>query len=175
MKITTSSKFAEVKEPVDANSEMNISVPLLEQALDVSINKDVSNERSTISFVEANNSPIYLISKVVGTVFIIFSIAGFVIVTKAARNYQKHHLYTLKLNKILKNYDSIIAEAKKLPDIKSFKLIEVSSFEELLDVYNEVRMPINCHHGNNESTFVIISDNTAWRYNLKESELSETR
>ena len=173
MRINSKAKFYEIKEPVDSKSEINISIPLLEQALDVSINKDVSNDRATISFVEANNSPIYLIMKIIGTIFIIFSIAGFVVVTKAAKDFKMNNLYLLKLNKILKNYDGIIANAKSLPDIKGFKVVEISTFEELLDVYNEVRMPINCYQERNRTTFIIINDTTAWIYILRKSSLFE--
>ena len=64
----------------------------------------------------------------------------------------------LELDKILKNYDSIIANIKNLPDISSYKTIEVDKFEELLDVYNEVRMPINYYQEKTgkESIFIII-------------------
>ena len=111
--------------------------------------------------------------KIIGTIFIIFSIAGFVVVTKAAKDFKMNNLYLLKLNKILKNYDGIIANAKSLPDIKGFKVVEISTFEELLDVYNEVRMPINCYQERNRTTFIIINDTTAWIYILRKSSLFE--
>ncbi|MBR3198762.1 MAG: hypothetical protein IKG27_01965 [Bacilli bacterium] len=173
MKVSSNFQFTEVKEPVVDDSELNLSIPLLEQALELSINKDVSNERDVVSFVESDNSIIYIFFKIFGTLCIIFSIAGFVIATKRAREFRKNNLYTLKLDKILKNYDSIIANVKKLPNINDFKKIEISSFEELLDVYSEVRMPINCYQGRYEALFVIINNETAWVYKLKRSDLSE--
>ena len=53
----------------------------------------------------------------------------------------------------------------KLPELDGVNVVDVTSFEELLDVYNEVRMPINhCHINNYESIFIIINDKMAWRY-----------
>ena len=53
----------------------------------------------------------------------------------------------------------------KLPELNGVNIIDVTSFDELLDVYNEVRMPINhCHINNDESVFMIIHDKMAWRY-----------
>ena len=43
----------------------------------------------------------------------------------------------------------------------------MSSFEELLDVYNEVRMPINFCQDEDKSTFIIINDSIVWIYVLR--------
>ena len=83
------------------------------------------------------------------------------------KKYKNDNKYELSLEKILKNYDSIIANANSMPNINGFKKIEISTFEELLDVYNEVRMPINYYQKNDKSTFIIINEGVAWVYSLK--------
>ena len=87
----------------------------------------------------------------------------------------KKNLYRTKLNKILHNHDSIIANITTLPDTEELNIIEISTFEELIDVYNEVRMPINYYQDDYklESTFMIINDGIAWIYILSKEDMEE--
>ena len=167
MKIENNSKFDKIDEPILVNSEMNLTIPLLEQALEVGINKDTSSNNNVLTIKEKSDRPAYLIFKITGIILTITSILGFIDVTKTNIVFKKKNLYELKLDNILTSYDSIIANIKTLPNMEGFKIIEVSSFEELLDVYNEVRMPINYYQGDTESIFIIINDSMVWKYILK--------
>lgn len=167
MKINNNAKFEKVKEPVKINSEINLTIPLLEQALEVAINKDTSNISNNLSIKEKSNRPTYLIFKITGPILIIVSILGFIDVTKTNIIFKRKNLYDIKLDSILTSYDSVIANIKNMPDLNEFKKIETNTFEELLDVYNEVRMPINYYKEENKSTFIIINDSIVWIYILK--------
>ena len=169
MKISNYSQVENFDTPVEYDSEMNLAIPLLEQSLEVSINKDVSNGNNAITLKEKSKKPAFLLFKVAGVALLIVSIIGFVHATKVNMEFKKLNLYELKLAGILDNYDSIIANVENMPDIKDFNRIDVSSFEELIDVYNEVRMPINYYQKKNESVFVIINDSIVWIYTLKKS------
>lgn len=171
MKINNTANLKDVNEPVAIDSEMNLSIPLLEQSIEVAINKDNSTTDNISKIRKKSDRPAYLIFKVTGIVLSVVSVLGFIDVTKTNIIFKKANLYDLKLDGILSSYDSIIANIKFLPDMTSFNKIEVSSFEELLDVYNEVRMPINYYHDKNKSTFVIINDSIAWIFNLKKDAL----
>ena len=173
MRIKGNYKLSNIEKKVTNNSELNISIPLLQQALDVSINKDVKNDRDTVSFIKVDKNPKYFLLKIVGTIVVMFSILGFLKSTRTVRKIKSHNKYALELDSILKKYDAIIADAKHLPSMDGFKTIEISTFDELLDVYNEVRMPINCYKSKKESSFIIINDETAWIYKLKNSSVSE--
>ena len=52
-------------------------------------------------------------------------------------------------------------------------LFSVSSFNELLDVYNEVRMPINYYQNkkHTQAIFMIINDVMCWEYILDKEEI----
>lgn len=173
MKINGAYKFSNVSKLVNNDSELNISIPLLEQSLEVSINKDTENSKDAVSFTEVDTSLKYLMLKLVGILIIMYSVLGFIKATRIVRKIKDHNGYALELENILTKYDAIIANVKKLPSLASFKVIEVSTFDELLDVYNEVRMPINCYRTKTESRFVIINDDTAWIYKLRNLSLSE--
>ena len=82
------------------------------------------------------------------------------------------------LRKILNNHDSIIVNADfaSLPNTDDYDVIKVTSFDELLDVYNEVRMPINYYQNKSiESIFMIINDGVIWEYRLKKEEVEKNR
>ena len=72
------------------------------------------------------------------------------------------------LRKILSSYDSIIVNVSNVPSLDDLKIIEVNSFNELIDAHSEVRMPINyCEEVENyKSVFVLVSNNIAWIYTL---------
>lgn len=167
MQIYNNSKFDKIDEPIEISSEMNLTIPLLEQAIEVGINKDTSNANDIISLKEKSNRPAYLIFKITGFILLVVSTLGFVDVTKTNILFKKKNLYEIQIDNILKSYDSIIANINKMPDINDFKKIEVSSFEELIDVYNEVRMPINYYHEKGKSVFIIINDSIVWIYTFK--------
>ena len=173
MKVSNTSKFDKVDEPVNIDSEMSLSIPLLEQSLEVSVNKNTGTDKNIISFEEKSTRFAYLIFKITGTILLIISLLGFIDVTKASNWFKRNNLYELELDKILKSYDSIIANVSNKPDIHDLKVIRINKFDELLDVYNEVRMPINYYQDkiNKESTFVIINESIAWIFVLREDNL----
>ena len=81
---------------------------------------------------------------------------------------RQNHLYASTLKKYVDSHDSIIANVENLPDITDLNTVRVSSFEELIDVYNEVRMPINyCRINKKRAVFIIIKDKMAWKYEFE--------
>ena len=115
----------------------------------------------------------FLIFKITGFILIFVSVIGFIDTIKNNLIFKRINKYEIKLDKILKNYDSIIANVKSKPVISGMRTIEISEFSELLDVYNEVRMPINYYQDDihHVSTFIIINDSVAWIYKMKKSDV----
>lgn len=70
------------------------------------------------------------------------------------------------VNKILKMYDNVIVNSKTPLNLDNMKIINVSSFEELLDAEEELRIPIiyNEIEYNKKVTFTIINNDQAWVY-----------
>ena len=173
MKVNNTANFEDIDRPINVNSEISLSIPLLEQALEVSINKNAANEKDILSFETTDNSIEYLVYKICGIVVIVSSLLAFIEATKNKSNIKSNNEYDLRLQKILKEYDSIIANTNGLEIIEGLKQIEISSFEELLDVYSEVRMPINYYQNEHESVFIIINDDIAWIYTLRKQDFKK--
>ena len=80
--------------------------------------------------------------------------------------------YVLALNKILKEYADIIAETHNMPDLDKYDVINVKNFNDLVDVEEELHSPILYFDvkENTESVFVILNNNTAYKFTLRDSD-----
>ena len=75
----------------------------------------------------------------------------------------------------MREYDSVIANVESNVDTSNYQFVKVASFEELLDVHDNVGAPIlfkevvpgYCSH------FIIINDNILYRYVLKSDKNDE--
>ena len=169
LNIYNKSIINEANEPLELKSDASLSIPLLERALEISINKDTENNNKTITIKQEDDGVRFSIYKILGGILIISSIIGFIKVTKERIEFKNQNEYELKLRRILDSYDSIIANVNTIPSFDESKRIILSTFNELLDVYNEVRMPINYYQNTKDlkSTFFIINDDVVWIYVLK--------
>lgn len=98
------------------------------------------------------------------------SIILFILTFKAIFNIKPKTKYTKELNKILKNYGQIIVEVKTPVKERGNNIIIVKDFEEMLDLEEELRIPIiffeNIYYNN--AVFTITHNNTIYKYILKE-------
>lgn len=76
--------------------------------------------------------------------------------------------YEVALNRILKNYGDIVAEIVTPTETEGLKIIDVKNFDQLLDIEEEIRMPILFYETveGEEGEFTIIYDNIVYRYIL---------
>lgn len=85
--------------------------------------------------------------------------------------------YVLQFNKIMKNYSDIIAEADNVPDLDNYDVININNFDDLVDIEEELRIPILCIEikADIESWFIILHDEAAYRYVLKHQKLLKNK
>ena len=146
-------------------SKMSLSIPLLEKAVNANISKNVVDNSKCIIAKLEQNPLVFNLIKLIGIGIILLAITFMIRSVTRYRVFSKKNDFELKLNKILTNHDSIIASVEELPDIKDYNVVDVVNFNELIDVYNEVRMPINyCRVNKHKAVFIIINDNMAWKY-----------
>ncbi len=74
----------------------------------------------------------------------------------------------MALNRILKNYGDIVAEIVTPTETGNMRVIDVKNFDQLLDIEEEIRMPILFYETveGEEGEFTIIYDNIVYRYIL---------
>ena len=161
----TSERFSEV---LEVPSNLSLSIPLLQRAVEASIEKNATSNDNSFTILDDQTMKYKFACIILGILVILIDlvlIVGIIVVRIKNRN---SHLYLATLKKIVDSHDSIIANIKNMPDLSDLKVIKVSSFSELLDVYNEVRMPINFYesHRRNKAIFMIINNNMCWEYIL---------
>jgi hypothetical protein len=80
---------------------------------------------------------------------------------------RKEHAYEYHVEKLREDYDSLIVDLKKAPAVGKLHLVEVMEFDELLDVYNSVKQPINYFEAKDGAHFILINDRLAWEYVIR--------
>ena len=152
-----------IETPIE--SKLLLQLPLSEMTIEASVDLDAHNNvkevTKTIDYAKLK------LLRSLGVIYIFAVIICFLILLIVTRKKRDLHLYENTLKKMLSTYDGIIVNVKKLPDLTNHQVIDVSSFEELLDAHGEVRMPINFYKDIDRSYFVLLNDKTAWKYTMK--------
>ena len=123
-------------------SIMSITIPLSQKAINIKMDyRDINKKNKIISdsFVIVNNS-FYII---VSILFVILSIYYCIRVLRLlGLNKSKKSKYDKYISKLLNEYDRLIVETKTLPDLKNSRVVRIDSFQELLDVRDNLKLPI---------------------------------
>ena len=171
----TDEKGNKVMTPSDDNV-MKISIPLTEQMINIGMDyKEINNSDNAEVYQEYNISNKVLFG--ISIVFMVGSLSSVVmLVLFLIKTSKKKTPYEILLSKILKEYDRVIINSKK-NIILDGEVVDVNSFEELLDVRDNLEKPIlfyEMHKGQN-SLFVIKSGNICYRYVLKLADLEDKK
>lgn len=147
--------------------KMTVTIPLTEQVVKIT---KITPEDGSKSLCEKSDPKINYLKLVLSA----FSFSGGVamcifLATLLVKLLGYDSKYERKLNKILKNYNSIIVSVEKIHLDKNQNIMNVSDFEELLDAQSELRVPIlYCNiKPNKESLFYIKYDKDILIYKLK--------
>lgn len=154
------------------NEVMKITIPLTEQTINIKMNyEEANNSYNTKVYrhFSIDHKVLFSLSIffLIGDIIYISSLVMFLNKTKT-----KKTIYDITLSKILREYDRVIVNSKK-PIVVDGEIIELSSFNELLDVRDNLEKPIifkEIHKGL-KSMFIIRNKNETYRYVLKLSDL----
>ena len=107
--------------------------------------------------------------------FIVVTAALFILtiylITYILENKDEESIYKSKLKKALKNYDAILVESQRFPELKGKNIIRVTNMDDLIDAQIEIRKPIYYMIENETScSFVLLDTNEACVYILKQNE-----
>ena len=150
------------------NSELELNIPLTSLTVEVPIDaSNKSNAGVLASYKISKEGLFYPIARVLGIIcYVVAFISVIYLIYLTIISYRLESIYNKKLRKILKTYDGIIVNLKEMPNINKTKIINVSSFEELIDAHSEIRNPINYVKEKDGSTFLLIFDNYTYCYKL---------
>lgn len=143
-----------------------ISIPLAKEAFSI---ENKSKDTSIITNTNKDDVSVSSPQLLIGILIIIISgLKAFKVADKSF-NVIKENYYTIAREKILKTYGDIIAEMIEPMDLTGIQIADVKNFEQLIDVEEETRSPINFYEvvKNEEGHFIIIHNNIGYRYILR--------
>ena len=160
---------------MDNDSIMNISIPLSERAVDISLDYKEINE--TRNIIEKQNVALKSII-MFGTSVVLIIIALFMLI-RAMRCFnkllRKKSAYDKYVGKILKEYDRLIAESTTLMSFEGKEVIKISKFTELLDIHDNLQKPIMYYSviEHESCYFYINNDNVIYILAIDKADLEE--
>lgn len=155
---------------LDNESVATLVIPLSEQEVNINMNdNNINRETKITSDVKIIiNDTTFVIVSIVITILAIIALISIIkkilIFTKNERsNYDKF------IKRILVGYDRIIVNVKTAPDINNYNVIKVESFQELVDVRDNTKEPINYYiiQEHIKSEFYLINNNNLYLYVVK--------
>lgn len=159
------------------NSTMFVKIPLSEKAINIELNyQDINNANYIIQGVD---------SKVDNTIFGILSaitlILSLVLAVRIIRLLTmlngKKTIYDKYIERILNEYDRLIVENGTGPDTRDCQVIKISKFEELLDVRDNLKLPIMYYvvTKHTKCQFYIKHDDELYLLTIKAVDLEQTK
>ena len=176
MKIKKDSLNDDSKFSIESDSDMYLTIPLSERAIDVELNFVDINRKSSMIVRErlVLKNTLYLI--VSG--FSIFM--GLYVMITTMRKYRvpdNNRVYDTYIKKILREYDRLIAESRTIISFEDKEVIKVNSFNELLDIHDNLTLPIMYYNVTShvKSYFYIAHQNIVYLYIVKANDLEITK
>lgn len=155
---------------VGKSDSLDLKIPLSQQTIKVAMDTDGLNKSTIVQSeprIELMNT-IYLILFWVFVGCDIFTTLAIVRLYVSER--KRKGKFNLELEKIQRQYDRAIVETNILPMFDESNIIDVKTFEELLDARENVEKPILHKRDADMSTFVIVDNDLLYRYILRKSD-----
>ena len=146
---------------------LTIKIPLLQPTFKIDINKSVSNNRDIYLLTTNESNNLFLKIGIIGIIVTI--ITGIILSILYKNTRTKTEVFKEKNNTLLKKYEEIIITIEELPNIEGLETIEISEFNDLIDLEETLKQPIMYLNiiPNKESWYILIYNNFFYRYILK--------
>ena len=154
-----------VENTVVESSIMNLKMDLAQDVFTIEKQFEDTDTKNIFKTTETNKK-INKTLLIIGSTLIFVAILILLDSVRKSIKFSKRSDYAIALNRILKNYGDIVAEIVSPVEIDNLNIIEVKNFDQLLDIEEEVRMPILFYETipDQQGEFIIICDNMAYRY-----------
>ena len=173
MLINVEGVYEEGIEELNKSSKLQITIPLSEQTLNIPIN--TANIDNSGMLASRQGFGIKSINKLLcGTVLLIIGIIGSLFSRKLYLEYKKENIYTITVNKILREYDRLIVKGNiSIQEDKYTNIIRPENFIEMVDASQNLKAPILFYEvlPGEKCFFVIVNGDTLYKYRLTKAYL----
>ncbi len=152
-------------------SDMSLTIPLSERAIDITMDYNEVNRTSKLvrdeKFVISN----YLFAVLGIIFFVLFVIVTIKFIKLLLSIREKRSKYDKFVSKLLREYDRLIVETVSSPDLKNENIVEILKFQELLDVRDNLKLPIKYYvvKEHQECYFYINYEKELYLYHVESS------
>lgn len=168
-KVTVNGGLKGKENTLQETNTMTLQIPLLTQT--VQIKPDYINNGNQVVYDQSsqNDNSINIPMLILGIALLLLSLVLLRRFGSKLLKTTRKSEYILQLNKILKEYGDIIAEAENMPRLEQYDVVNIKIFKDLVDIEEELHSPIICNEVREdmESWFMIFHDKTAYKYVLR--------
>ena len=162
-------KYEKISQPLSSSQTMSLSMPLTEQTINIGASYKEINSADVVeeySILETINIVYFVLF---GISTLAAAITAIILIRFMRKIRVKGTAYDAKLSYILKNYEGIVARVKKVPDFKDNTVIELESFDEILDISEKLDKPILFieMHKHQKSWFLVVNHKEIYKFALK--------
>ena len=154
-----------LEDTVVESSIMNVKMNLAQDIFTIEKQFENTDNKSVVNTTEKKKEiNVALLS--IGSICVLIAVLIMLDSIRKSIKFSKKSDYAIALNRILKNYGDIVAEIVSPVEIDNLNVIEVKNFDQLLDIEEEIRMPILFYETipDEQGEFIIVCDNMAYRY-----------
>lgn len=152
-------------------SENSLEIPLSEKQITITKNIKVSEKKSDTTTLKAfiDDKVLFILGVVLSIVVVIDAIF---IIKLVSLLKPKKDKYEKELKRILNEYDRMIVSVNRMPDLSKHDVYKVTSFDELIDARDNLKIPIAYVKISKEkSCFYVKDENIIYIYYLKSIDL----
>ena len=157
---------------VSHSDKVGLVVPLNQDVLQIARDKNVVADSTKQIDTEVVNK-MDTTSLIIGIA--LFVVAIIFVVVLASELFKRMHKsrYFTEVRKILNDYGEIIVEVIHPLDLEHKEKIMVKNFNEMIDLEQELRVPILCYQDEvlGQTTFAIMNETRCYVYLIKQSEI----
>ena len=153
------------KENTDNKSVMTLTIPLTTKTVGIDISNDLVNTRNNLMICQEHNqlNIIFLIISLI--LFIMDIITTIKLIKYIEKTRSADSKYEKELKKILYNYHSYIQEMNNSFDLEGYKLIDIKTFNDMLEIRDTENKPIlMTSKKDKKTTYFVIPTNTNLLY-----------
>lgn len=175
-------EHAEFDNKLNDKEAITIKIPLSNKTVDINIDYNLSDNKDAILQYRSAiiKNPVLLYFSIFFAVLDVFAVIA--VVAWIIYNRDEKVIYSKRLKKILKNYDRYISETiitERVSDMmktRSLRIVVVKDFEGILDIRDNLGVPILYHEEKigQEAVFYIINDNVGYIYVMRAKDLKRS-
>ena len=160
---------------IPTKAQILVQIPLSQKAIEIKFNTQEIN-KSIDKYITSKSIVINAYLKfIMGIIFLFLSLVFLYFIFVTIKKYTKTiSKYDKFINKILKEYDRLIVETSTFPDEKDYNVLLINSFNELVDVRDNLRSPIMFYTVKDHKTskFYILNDNNLYLYTVNSKDIN---